>query len=507
MLPIFGLSAGLVVVMMCWALASPLGSSADEDFHLGSIWCADFSPGLCAEVPTAGGVRYLVPAEVSGVSCFLTDYLDSNLESARCAMNSEIGSEQALTQRTNNIAGYYPPYFYRVMNLFVDQDAVFAVLSMRAINALLFIAMVALALAFSRPWIRRAAATTYLTALIPFGMFFIPSINPSSWVITGVSTFWIFLLSWLTTDSLKSWRSVVLLVLAGASLFMALTARSDGALFIVATVVMSILIAWPQVKRYRKRLLILLVPIPFLIYFFSFRLNAIGGISGLSFSTQTDARDAGGFLALVGDLIRYTFEIPALIAGSLGANQPLFNQASVFFYGIGTIEIRMPSIVPLITVGLVSAVLFCSLRITGRRRALALIMGVSILVALPLLSVSRFSFQFAYSPRYIYPFVIAFVALAVLVSPWERLRFSRGQVAALGLGFAVANAVALLTTVRRYTNGQSETWLSVFFTPEWWWNFGPSPQAVVLAGSLAGVGAAISLARLVYDPRLGARVD
>ena len=210
--------------------------------------------------------------------------------------------------------------------------------------------------------------------------------------------------------------------------------------------------------------------------------------------------------SLASDLLRYAFEVPALIAGSLGANQPQFNQASVFFYGIGTIEIRMPSIVPLITVGIVFALLFHSLRIANRRRISALILGIVVLFAIPLLSVSRFAFQFAYSPRYIYPLVVAFVGLAILAQPWKRLRLSGVQIAVLGIGFATMNAVALLTTVRRYTNGQSETWLSLFFTPEWWWDFGPSPQVVVLIGSLAGVGVAIGLARIVYNPNLGARV-
>ena len=497
--------AGLLV-LAGWTFASPVGSSADEDFHLGSIWCADLENGYCTEVLTTDGPRYLIPDSVAGVSCFLDDYLESNLESASCATESINGSGKSLTHRTNNLAGYYPPYFYRVMNLFVQEDSVSAVLSMRIFNALLFVFMATAALALSRPWIRQPISISFLTTLIPFGAFFIPSINPSSWVIIGVSTFWVFLLSWLTTPSVKSGRAFSLLVLSGVSLFMAATARSDGALFVAASAVMAILIAWPQVKQHKRRLLIFLVPIPFLIWSFSFRLNGIGGLFGLSFSTQSEAQGTAGVLPLAGDLLRYAFEVPALIAGSLGANQPAFNQASTFFYGIGTIEVKMPSIVPLVTVGMVSAVLFLSLRVASKRRTLALLIGIAVLFLIPLLSVSRFAFQFAYSPRYIYPFVVALVALAMLVSPRRHLRLSRAQVVALGTGFAIANAVALLTTVRRYTNGQSETWLSFFFTPEWWWDFGPSPQVVVLIGSLAGVGVAIGLARIVYNPRLGSRV-
>lgn len=491
-----------MLLLSSWGLASPIGSSADEDFHLGSIWCAEMTVQFCTEVPTSEGPRYLVPNSIAHESCFLDDYLESNLESAKCVTESRDDSGKSLTHRTNNLAGYYPPYFYRVMNLFVQKDSVAAVLSMRVFNALLFVLMATAALGLARPWIRRPLAISYLTTLIPFGAFFIPSVNPSSWVIIGVSTFWVFLLAWLTTPSVKSVRAFGMLVLAGISIFMAATARSDGALFVATSAIMVILIAWSQVKLHKSRLLIFLVPIPFLIWSFSFRLNGIGGLFGLSFSTQSEAQGTAGVLPLAGDLLRYAFEVPALIAGSLGANQPAFNQASIFFYGIGTIEVKMPSIVPLITVGMVSAVLFLSLRFATKRKVLALTIGIAVLFLIPLLSVSRFAFQFAYSPRYIYPFVVAFVALAMLVRPWRRLRFARAQVVALGAGFALANAVALLTTVRRYTNGQAETWLSIGFEPEWWWDFGPLPLVVVGIGSVAGVVVAVGLASLVRDPRL-----
>ena len=496
----------LILVLICWSLASPLGSSADEDFHLGSIWCSDLVTGQCTAVSTSEGTRFLVPSQIASPACFLDEYLDSNQKSAKCVAEAQEGPRQSLTQRTNNLAGYYPPFFYQTMSFFIQEDVVSSVLTMRAFNAVLFGLMVTAALLMSLAWIRRAFAVAVLTTLVPFGLYFIPSINPSSWVIIGIGTFWVFLLSWLTVDTIKSLRAVALLLLAGFSLFMAVTARSDGAIFAAATAMMAILMAWPQVRRHKRRLLVFLVPIPFLLWSFSFRLNEIGGLFGLRFSTQTEQQGSAALFSLASDLLRYAFEVPALIAGSLGANQPQFNQASVFFYGIGTIEVRMPSIVPLITTGIVFALLFHSLRIANRRRISALLLGVVVLFAIPLLSVSRFAFQFAYSPRYIYPLVVAFVGLAILAQPWKRLRLSGVQIAVLGIGFATMNAVALLTTVRRYTNGQSETWLSLFFTPEWWWDFGPSPQVVVLIGSLAGVGVAIGLARIVYNPNLGARV-
>ena len=37
----------LVAVGLAWSLASPAGSSPDDDFHLASIWCATGDPAVC----------------------------------------------------------------------------------------------------------------------------------------------------------------------------------------------------------------------------------------------------------------------------------------------------------------------------------------------------------------------------------------------------------------------------------------------------------------------------
>lgn len=494
--------SALALLLATWAVSNPLLASADEDFHLASTWCASGLGETCKSVSNPASLKLAIPAEVAGPACFLRDYIDSGMTSAACSNQTLSPAEFIPTHRLNAVAGYYPPYFYRFMNVFVGTDPVASVITMRIVNGLLAVLMFGLALFLARPWVRRAAVAGVLAALVPFGTFFIPSVNPSGWVIVGVGTFWVFFLSWLTTPHVKSVRGVALLVLSGIALLMASVARSDGALFVGVTALMAILIGWPQIRPHKKRLLILLAPVPVLIWSFAFRLNAIGGLFGLSFATQTSKSGSAGTTALVGDLVRYAFEIPALFAGSLGANTPLFNQASVFFYGIGTIDIKMPSIVPLLTMGMAVAIVFTGLRAMSWRKALALGFGVAVFFAVPLLTVSRFSFQYAYSPRYVYPLAMALVALAFLAKPWRRITLTRTQSALLGAAFAVANAVALLTTVRRYTNGQAETWLSLGFEPEWWWNFGPSPLVVVGIGTLAGVGVAIGLAALVHDPRL-----
>ena len=496
----------LMLLFSSWALSSPLGSSADEDFHLGSIWCADLTTGFCTEVSTAAGIRFEIPDAVSGESCYLRGYLNAGQSSASCLNTSIDDGKTGPTYRVNNIAGYYPPMFYRTMHTLVGADSTRSVIVMRVTNGAIAVVIFGLLLLSSRRWLKRPLALALFIGFVPFGVFFIPSINPSSWAIVGVFSFWAFFLAWLASDRALSRIGAVRLVGLGLSGALVVSSRSDAALYAGVTTAVATLVAWPKVRVHARRLWVLVIPNPFLLWGLAFRFNSLAGLVGFVPTTQTDESGVEAAGAVVGDLVRNALEIPAFLAGALGANAPDFDQSSAFLYGIGSVDIRMPSILPLITVGMVLSVLFVSMRTLSKRRALGIALLLGALTLVPLMATSRFAYQYSYAPRTIYPLLLASIAIALMVFPWKKLELSKVQVTLLAVGFSVANAVALLTTVRRYTNGQSETWLSFFFTPEWWWDFGPSPQVVVLIGSLAGVGVAIGLARIVYNPRLGSRV-
>jgi hypothetical protein len=504
-LTVSGATVALITLFASWALVSPMGSSADEDFHLGSIWCADEPSNNCMAVAGSDSNLFLVPAAIGSETCYLRGYLEASKSSAACLTNTQGDDEYMATHRANNVAGYYPPPFYQTMNFFVQSDAAVAVRLMRTFNGTLAAGLLIFLLITTQSWLARPLSLALLVALVPFGLFFIPSINPSSWAILGVFSFWAFFLAWLTSDRPLSRGGLMRLVGLGLAGALVVSSRSDAALYAGLTTAVAILVAWPKIRVHTKRLWVLAIPVPFLLWALAFRFNSLAGLVSFAPSTQTDASGMSAVAAVVGDLIRNAMEIPAFLAGALGANAPDFDQSSAFLYGIGSVDIRMPSILPLITVGMVSAVLFLSLRTLSKRRALGIVILIAALTLVPLMATSRFSYQYSYAPRTIYPLLLASIAIALMVFPWKKLTLSKVQVNLLAAGFSVANAVALLTTVRRYTNGQSETWLSFFFTPEWWWDFGPSPQVVVMIGSLAGVGVAIGLARIVYNPNPGAR--
>jgi hypothetical protein len=114
----------LLVVLLAWAVTSPVGSSPDDDYHLSSIWCAGGErSGTCEIDPGDAGVR-LVPESVGFAhECFAYDATVT----ADCS--EDLSANVAPTDRVNNVQGLYPGGFYQVMGLLVGPDEMRSVLA------------------------------------------------------------------------------------------------------------------------------------------------------------------------------------------------------------------------------------------------------------------------------------------------------------------------------------------------------------------------------------------
>ena len=93
----------LLVVGWSWAVSSPIGSSPDDDFHLGSIWCGSFADdGLCREgepLPEGWQREVLVPAPIarSTFDCFISRP-DTSAHCADCARRA-VGATAIASER------------------------------------------------------------------------------------------------------------------------------------------------------------------------------------------------------------------------------------------------------------------------------------------------------------------------------------------------------------------------------------------------------------------------
>ncbi|WP_425280775.1 DUF2142 domain-containing protein [Leucobacter coleopterorum] len=94
----------MVLAFGAWALASPVGASPDEDFHLASIWCGSGErEGLCGPGSTADS--RMVPDNIERAIC----YAHEPDVSAACQGKNFLDGEFGLTDSDRvNGDGLYP---------------------------------------------------------------------------------------------------------------------------------------------------------------------------------------------------------------------------------------------------------------------------------------------------------------------------------------------------------------------------------------------------------------
>lgn len=497
-----------VFIGWSWAFASPVGSSADEDFHLTSTWCAWGDHESCST--TDSEFIVLVPQKVAQANCFA---LENGLN-ARCTWL--LSDEFVRSNRINPTTGAYPPVFYAAMRAFVGPDVNRSVLIMRMVNVLLAGALLGLALAVAPIVIRRAVAVVWMVALIPIGIFFIASVNPSGWVITGLGLFWAFLWSAirLPASARIERAGAVVGVLMSAAL--ALGARGDAVVVLGLSIVATTLI---EFQRIRTRLSPLWLGVSLgalfvLVSILAWAFNIGRYLSQLSLSfppgnAQTDQPNP---------IIKTLLEFPAFVAGIFGGQQPWTQRESVndwgeagyswhgFTYGVGAVDVINPSIAAVLAGAAVAAVVFLGIGRPPRRKLIALaLLGTAfigqVLVMRALVGFGAFwsgGVQWSLQPRYFLPLAMVIVAFAVVALPGSKPFLTRGQATLLAVAMSVAAVTSLMATMARYVHGQDRSWLQ--FVPEdgWWWSWGPSPTAFIVLGGIASV---IYMTSLAYASR------
>ena len=460
-----------------WALSSPAGSAPDDPFHLASIWCASDLPGQ--ECTPAGGsadkgtVNRLLPQDLVGSPC----YARHSEQSAACQRT--LGSELVPSPANN---GLYPQGFYAVMHPFAGDDVTASVLTMRLVNGILGSALITLALVLAPAGLRRASALAWLVGLVPLGMFFVPSTNPSTWTIIGLGTYWVFMLRYLTEPSGRmNWLAGGLAVFTAV---LTVSSRVDGSAYLCVVTAACLLLS---IRRFRDALgprlvLPILVGIAAFVRFVTLQSSNVL-VSGASPHDASEPGRQG-----LGLLVNNLFNFPTYLAGMFGQT-----------FGLGWLDTYLPP-----AVGATSCVLAVVLVVltagsywTWKRLAVALL-GIAV-VAVPILVLQQ-SHAFVgevVQPRYVYPLLLVFLGAAAYTAEWSAapgLTLRRAHVVFFVVGASVANAFALHTEIKRYVMGLAVRRLNLDTGQEWWWSSGPSPLLLWMIGSVAGVLAFSALA-------------
>lgn len=461
----------MLLSLGAWALASPVGATPDEDFHLASIWCgAGEREGLCA--PGSVPDNRMIPDKIEDSIC----YAHEPSEGAGCqGENFDDSGYELVDSRRVNSNGQYPTGFYFWNAIFASDNLAVSTLLVRGAQALLFtvlsVSLWNLLPRRNRPALLGGAAIT----LVPLGMFLIPSANPSGWSIaSGV----LLLPALVGFFASSGWRSAALAGFAVLAALLGLGSRGDSAAYTIVAVLAALVLTFEQSKRFLVRAVL---PVAIMIAAAVSFLTA--GQTGLALEGMTQAGTEG--IPLRKLLYENFVALPELFAGVLGQN---FDGSA--HSGLGWLDTRMPALVWVLTTFVFAGVVLAAIRQLGWRRTVALA-GVALAAfAVPfyILYQSHVYVGYQVQPRYIMPLITIFAIVALTPTPAgpgisapRRVSLTTPQYWLVAIALSVANAVALFSNMRRYITPGNFNLNNV----DWWWRAAPAPMLVWFVGAAA----------------------
>lgn len=461
-----------MVALGAWALASPVGASPDDDFHLASIWCGlGERDGLCEAAGQADERE--IPADLGGSACYAFDRTTSG-----ACQGDDFGETPLELNPTDrgNFAGLYPPIYYAVAGVFATDAIEASTLAIRLANGVLFVGLLTLLAALLPAQRRVPAVLAVVVTVVPLSIFLLASTNPSSWAITSAAILLPALLGFFDTTGA---RRVGLGALAVLSAVIGSGARADAAIFAGLAVVAAVVIAFPQLRRAP-----LLATLPAAILVLSIALY-FSASQGDAVSTGLSETTPPGPMQVLGLLLANGLEVPSLWIGVFGT------------WGLGWLDTPLPQFVWMAGTAVFVAVLWRSAASLNRRTMIVAIGLLAAAWAFPMyLLIQTQAFVGAYvQPRYILPLLVmlAFVVLLDNGSPLPRAGIAIG-----GAALVLAHALALHTDIRRYTVGLDQLVVNLDSVVEWWWPVGPSPMTVWLVGSVAFAAVLAGLAWQIW---------
>ena len=456
------------LALATWAVASPIGASPDDDYHLASIWCAQESrTDMCAPDPAHAHHR-LVPPGIAMAPCFVSD----PAQSAACQEWPEVtGPTQSVSH--GNWINAYPPLYYAAFNPLASHEVQDAALAMRLVSVFLFVALTtAIAILVPRD-LRVPLLAGWAITIVPLAGHLIASNNPGSWAVIGVGNAWVAAYGWFRTHGKRAWALGALTVV---SVLMAAGARTDAAVYSILCLGIASVLAFARTKAYALKLILPGALVLIAAAFFLASGNsdvATGGLNG-----GVDAGTLGGDVRNQASVLAFNLiSIPMLWSGvfgswGLGWLMETWPGFSMVEFGAGVVFIAFVSL---------------GLRIMPWRKATMVVALIATLYLLPVyvLTVGMSVVSENVQPRYLVPLVVVLGGVFLVGSDTRHVRPTRWHVIPAIILLTVANSVAHYGTLRRYVTGFDVEQLSLDAGAEWWWDGAPiGPTAVWLIGTV-----------------------
>lgn len=452
-----------LLALGAWAVSSPPGSGADDDFHLASIWCASAAGEQdCQPVTLDNPERDLGVGlyQVSDwpVICFVQD----PTHDGNCGV-------LATTVVRANI-GLYPPLFYAYASAFVGDSPGAGVAGVRFAVAVVVVAVFALAYLVALPWLRAPMLLSWVLGSMPLGVSLYASTSPSAWAVAGVAALWGPMVTAFLTTGWRRWVAVAVWWFGGV---IAAGSRGDGALYVIGVSGLGMLLFLAR-KRWPVLLAgLLLIGVAAGFFFRS-------GHSKLASESFVDKFPPVPVHATVWSMIEAW---PTYWAALTGAPWGRTNESDL----LGWIDMPMPSGAWLPTTLVLGGFVLAGFGVMYWRKGTAVAVLVVVVVVIPLRSLlqSEVLGGTLFQPRYLLPLLLAWLGVVLLAHPGEKLAFTRTQLVVAGGLLGYASAIALHAWLRRFVTGIGVVDIDLNRAPQWWTFTGASPMTVWIVGTLA----------------------
>lgn len=448
-----------VIALLCWAFASPIGSSPDDDFHLASIWCSGGEQASECESTSDSNERR-IPESLANADC----YSYQPEESAACQRLSAATVLES-TER-GDFAGLYPPVFYWTMNHFASVHIEQSAMAMRLVNILLLVGIASALFALLPSHRRIPFVWGLVITSVPLGMFLVASNNPSAWAIISAGTLWVALLGYFESTG---WRKAALAGLAVLAAVIGAGARADAGVYSVVAVLAVCMITARWNREWVVSCLVPLIVVGISVFFYFSASQSASALSGLGSGGSADSP-----LSFQNLLVLNLLEVPNLWVGVFG------------LWDLGWLDTQLPAVVWVAAFSVFVALVFSGFRWQSTRKILAAVMVLAAMWVVPtyILVQSGVLVGSQVQPRYILPLIILFAGLGLLSVKGTTFRLSATQIILAVVGLSVANSLALHFNIRRYVTGTDVIGWNLNDGAEWWWDAPFSPMFVWVVGSI-----------------------
>ena len=435
------------MILTGWSLASPPGSSPDEDLHLSSAWYLAKYPGV--KNPAHPLRDDKIPLRITDAGkC----YFSSPNVTSICETDNSLGDANYFRIINNS-------KYYTFLSNFVSPTKIeLSTLILRMINSLIASFALFVVLLLTPKSIFLPVLVSWLIVNIPLGFFILSSVNPSSWSFIFSSIFLPLIYKVLSKERSSNSIAISFLVLISAFLI-AREARYDILLFAVifTTSLLPIIFNYDQMNKKIKVLI---------------NLSTFFIASALTLAIWNRSRLVGFREEKTSNWENIT-GVPSLITGAFGG------------WGLGSLETVMPAITFIVSFVTVLSVIFIALRKIDISESISmgLLSFFGFIVPLFVLVRSNLKVGEWLQPRYIVPIFYVLLALSLVVV-FKTLVIHKLMIFInfIFIMTTITFVTSLHTVYRRYTVGL-DNYTLIFHEPDsWWWDFNylPSPTIIYL---------------------------